>query len=135
MIAPLSTFDRRCASGASIPIEERDEREVTHPLGSLAAPSGVRAFNPAFAVTPAELVWALIASLYLGNVMLLVLNLPMAGVWARLLTIPRTMLYAGIVVFATNAAKPSGAYGVLLLDAIPASERYILAAEILSRGR
>src|SRR5688572_28954678 len=55
VVAPLSTFDRRCASGASIPIEERDEREVTHPLGSLAAPSGVRAFNPAFDCPPAEL--------------------------------------------------------------------------------
>lgn len=41
----------------------------------------------------------------------------------------------GRVVFATNAPKPSGAYGVLLLDGIPERERYILAAEILSRGR
>ena len=41
----------------------------------------------------------------------------------------------GRVVFATNAAKASGAYGVLLLDRIPERERYILAAEILSRGR
>jgi putative tricarboxylic transport membrane protein len=63
--------------------------------------------GPLLFTTQAELVWALIASLYLGNVMLLVLNLPMAGVWARLLTIPRPMLYAGIVVFATI-----GAYGM-----------------------
>ena len=41
----------------------------------------------------------------------------------------------GRVVFATNAAKASGAYGVLLLDRVPERERYILAAEILSRGR
>ena len=63
--------------------------------------------GPLLFTTQAELVWALIASLYVGNVMLLVLNLPMAGVWARLLTIPRPMLYAGIVVFASI-----GAYGM-----------------------
>ncbi|MSO93714.1 MAG: tripartite tricarboxylate transporter permease [Rhodospirillales bacterium] len=48
-----------------------------------------------------QLVWGLIASLYIGNVMLLVLNLPLVGVWVRLLTIPRPLLYAGILVFAT----------------------------------
>ncbi|CAG0976171.1 hypothetical protein BURK1_01494 [Burkholderiales bacterium] len=63
--------------------------------------------GPLLFATQADLVWALIASLYLGNVMLLVLNRPMAGVWAKLLTIPRPMLYAGIVVFATI-----GAYGM-----------------------
>jgi putative tricarboxylic transport membrane protein len=47
-----------------------------------------------------DLVWGLIASLYIGNVMLLVLNLPLAGVWVRLLEIPRPLLYAGILVFA-----------------------------------
>ena len=51
-----------------------------------------------------ELVWGLIASLYLGNVMLLVLNLPLAGIWVRLLAIPRPYLYAGILVFATLGA-------------------------------
>ncbi len=48
-----------------------------------------------------ELVWGLIASLYIGNVMLLVLNLPLAPVWARLLEIPQPLLYGGIVMFAT----------------------------------
>lgn len=47
-----------------------------------------------------ELIWGLIASLYVGNVMLLVLNLPLVGVWVRLLLIPRPQLYAGILVFA-----------------------------------
>jgi putative tricarboxylic transport membrane protein len=46
------------------------------------------------------LVWALIASLYIGNVMLLVLNLPLVGLWVRLLRIPRPYLYAGILTFA-----------------------------------
>jgi putative tricarboxylic transport membrane protein len=48
-----------------------------------------------------DLVWGLIASLYLGNVMLLVLNLPLVGIWVRLLTIPRPQLYAGILLFAS----------------------------------
>ena len=49
-----------------------------------------------------ELVWGMIASLYIGNVLLLILNLPMAGVWVKLLAIPRPWLYAGILVFATS---------------------------------
>ena len=50
------------------------------------------------------LVWGLIASLYVGNLMLLVLNLPLIGVWVRVLSIPRELLYAGILVFATLGA-------------------------------
>ncbi|AGZ41455.1 tripartite tricarboxylate transporter permease [Actinoplanes friuliensis] len=48
-----------------------------------------------------ELVWALIASLYVGNVLLLALNLPLIRVWVKVLQIPRPILYAGILVFAT----------------------------------
>ena len=47
-----------------------------------------------------DLVWGLIASLYIGNLMLLVLNLPLVGLWVKLLSIPRPLLYAGILVFA-----------------------------------
>jgi putative tricarboxylic transport membrane protein len=47
------------------------------------------------------LVWGLIASLYLGNFMLLLLNLPLVGMWVRLLSIPTPLLYGGILVFAT----------------------------------
>jgi methylthioribose-1-phosphate isomerase len=60
VVAPLSTFDPRCPHGDAIPIEERAEHEVTRPLGARAAPPGVRAFNPAFDVTPAELVSAIV---------------------------------------------------------------------------
>ena len=52
----------------------------------------------------AALVWALIASLYIGNVMLLVLNLPLVGIWVRILQIPRHYLYAGILTFAVFGA-------------------------------
>jgi putative tricarboxylic transport membrane protein len=46
-----------------------------------------------------ELVWAIIASLFVGNVALLVLNLPMIGLWVRLLSIPQPLLYAGVLLF------------------------------------
>ncbi|MFD4249180.1 tripartite tricarboxylate transporter permease [Amycolatopsis thermoflava] len=50
------------------------------------------------------LVWALIASLFIGLVLLLLINLPMAPVWAKLLRIPRPYLYAGILFFASVGA-------------------------------
>ncbi|GAA5152899.1 tripartite tricarboxylate transporter permease [Pseudonocardia eucalypti] len=50
------------------------------------------------------LVWTLIASLFIGLVLLLVLNLPLAPVWAKLLRIPRPYLYAGILFFACVGA-------------------------------
>jgi len=51
-----------------------------------------------------ELVWGLIASLFIGNALLLVLNLPLAPVWAKLLRVPRPYLYAGILFFASLGA-------------------------------
>ena len=75
-----------------------------------------------FAERP-DLVWGLIASLFVANGMLLVLNLPLVGLWVRLLAIPQPWLYAGILAFATMgtiAAKPSvvelimlGLFGIL----------------------
>jgi putative tricarboxylic transport membrane protein len=63
--------------------------------------------GPQLFQTSSALVWALIASLYIGNVMLLVLNLPLVGMWVKLLKIPRPQLYAGILIFATI-----GVYGM-----------------------
>ncbi len=63
--------------------------------------------GPQLFTSSAALVWALIASLYIGNLMLLVLNLPMVGLWVKLLKIPKPQLYAGILIFATV-----GAYGM-----------------------
>ena len=57
--------------------------------------------GPLLFATNAPLVWGLIASLLVANFMLLVLNLPLIGLWVRLLTIPKPWLYAGILVFAT----------------------------------
>lgn len=54
--APRSTIDLATPDGAAIPIEERAEEEVTSVFGQAVAPPGTRAFNPAFDVTPAELI-------------------------------------------------------------------------------
>jgi len=58
--APLSSIDLACPSGAEIPIEQRSASEITHLGGKQITPRGVKAFNPAFDVTPAELVTAII---------------------------------------------------------------------------
>jgi putative tricarboxylic transport membrane protein len=57
--------------------------------------------GPTLLTTESTLVWTLIASLFIGNVMLLVLNLPLVGIWVKLLKIPRPYLYAGILLFAS----------------------------------
>ncbi|HET7280038.1 MAG TPA: tripartite tricarboxylate transporter permease [Dermatophilaceae bacterium] len=63
------------------------------------------------------LVWGLIASLFIGNTMLLLLNLPLAPAWAKLLQIPRPYLYAGILFFASMGAYAvnSQAFDLFLL--------------------
>ena len=58
--APSSTFDLNIADGTQIPIEQRDGREITEGLGKLIAPAGVAVYNPAFDVTPAGLISAVI---------------------------------------------------------------------------
>ncbi|RPF42611.1 methylthioribose-1-phosphate isomerase [Thermodesulfitimonas autotrophica] len=58
--APLSTIDAAASDGSAIPIEERDAAEVTSFAGVAVAPPGTRVWNPAFDVTPADLVSAII---------------------------------------------------------------------------
>jgi methylthioribose-1-phosphate isomerase len=58
--APSSTFDRRIKDGSQIPIEQRDPREITEGLGKVIAPAGIRVYNPAFDVTPADLIAGII---------------------------------------------------------------------------
>ena len=57
--------------------------------------------GPLLFTNSSSLVWGLIASLYIGNCMLLILNLPLVGLWVRLLSIPQPLLYGGILVFST----------------------------------
>jgi methylthioribose-1-phosphate isomerase len=58
--APISTIDLSLPTGEEIPIEERDAREVTHVRDQQLAPEGIEVQNPAFDVTPHELIAAII---------------------------------------------------------------------------
>jgi len=58
--APLSTVDFETPDGSGIPIEQRDEKEVTHIAGRQMVPDGVEVENPAFDVTPAKYVTAIV---------------------------------------------------------------------------
>jgi methylthioribose-1-phosphate isomerase len=60
--APLSTVDLKTPSGREIPIEERDAREVTHVGERQLAPAGIKVRNPAFDVTPATLISAIVTN-------------------------------------------------------------------------
>ena len=76
--------------------------------------------GPLLFVSSKDLVWGLIASMYIGNLMLVVLNLPLVGIWIRLLEIPKPQLYAGILVFATLGVygMRQSAFDIFLLYAI-----------------
>jgi putative tricarboxylic transport membrane protein len=73
--------------------------------------------GPLLLTTESALVWTLIASLLIGNFMLLVLNLPLVGLWVKLLKIPRPYLYAGILMFASlgSYAVNADPFDLLLL--------------------
>ncbi|MCK4244898.1 MAG: S-methyl-5-thioribose-1-phosphate isomerase [Candidatus Omnitrophica bacterium] len=58
--APSSTFDLKIKSGEKIPIEERAEKEVSEPFGKRIAAKGTKVYNPAFDVTPAQFITAII---------------------------------------------------------------------------
>jgi methylthioribose-1-phosphate isomerase len=58
--APSSTFDLSLPDGSGIPIEERDPSEITRGFGRITAPEGIQVYNPAFDVTPAELIAGII---------------------------------------------------------------------------
>jgi putative tricarboxylic transport membrane protein len=60
--------------------------------------------GPMLLTNEPDLVWGLVAALLIGNAMLLVLNLPLVGVWAKVLNIPTPYLYAGIVTFSLLGA-------------------------------
>ncbi len=57
--------------------------------------------GPRVIIEQPELVWGLIASMWLGNLMLLVINLPLVGLWVRLLAVPYRLLFPAILVFAS----------------------------------
>lgn len=67
----------------------------------------------------AQLVWGLVGSLFIANLMLVILNVPFIGIWVKLLTIPRPYLYAGILTFATLGivGAQGSAFALVLLIA------------------
>jgi methylthioribose-1-phosphate isomerase len=60
VVAPSSTFDLSLASGDKIPIEQRSAAEITHGFGRQTAPDGIKVYNPAFDVTPARYIQAIV---------------------------------------------------------------------------
>ncbi|MBN2453608.1 MAG: S-methyl-5-thioribose-1-phosphate isomerase [Candidatus Omnitrophica bacterium] len=60
VVAPVSTFDLNLKTGRDIPIEERDANEVRTVMGKMVAPKNVKVYNPAFDVTPNELITAIV---------------------------------------------------------------------------
>ena len=111
-----SEFGRGAIEGVAGPEAANNATTATSlvPLLSLGLPTSATAAimlgafqqygirpGPLLFTEQADLVWALLASLFIGSAILLVLNLPFAPVWAKLLRIPRNYLYAGILVFAT----------------------------------
>ncbi len=74
-----------------------------------------------------HLVWGVIASMYVGNVMLLALNLPLVRIWVKLLDIPRPQLYAGILLVATlGAYSIHRSIGDLLMLTLMGAIGYVL---------
>ncbi|WAC66844.1 tripartite tricarboxylate transporter permease [Agrococcus sp. SL85] len=88
--------------------------------------------GPTLFAESGDLVWALIASLYIGNVMLLVLNLPLVKVWAKLLTIPTWAIYAAVTVFAALGAFAAGGsvWDVVILAVLGAFGMLLRLADI-----
>ncbi|QBX35946.1 tripartite tricarboxylate transporter permease [Paracoccus liaowanqingii] len=73
--------------------------------------------GPLLFTNSAELVWGLVGSLFIANLMLVVLNVPFIGIWVKLLAIPRPWLYAGILTFATLGivGAQGSAFALILL--------------------
>jgi putative tricarboxylic transport membrane protein len=88
--------------------------------------------GPALFTESGDLVWALIASLFIGNAMLLVLNLPLVKIWARALTIPAWGIYAGVLVFAVFGAYAAGGNpsDILLLAGIGVIGLFMRLADV-----
>ena len=104
-VAGPESANNAAAAGVLVPL-------LTLGLPTTATATMMLAAFQSFGIQPgprlfqaeAGLVWALIASLYIGNVILIILNLPLVGMWAKVLQIPRPYLYAGIMTFAALGA-------------------------------
>jgi len=109
-----SRFGKGAIEGVAGPESANNAAALTHfiPMLTLGIPAGaamalmlgaltIQGISPGPQVLTehADLFWGLVASMWIGNLMLLVLNLPMVGLWIKLLMIPYRFLYPGILVF------------------------------------
>jgi putative tricarboxylic transport membrane protein len=116
LAGPRSEFGRGAIEGVAGPEAANNAAAagVLVPLLTLGLPTSATAAillaafqgfgiqpGPLLLETESALVWTLVASLLVGNLMLLVLNLPLARIWVKVLQIPRPYLYAGILLFAS----------------------------------
>ncbi len=117
------------AAGTLVPLLVRSDCRPRPPRRSCWRHSSSIGLQPGPLLFQHEprLVWGLIASLYVGNVMLLVLNLPLVGLWVRLLTIPRPVLYGAI-------PDPGERRRVQRRTALPAFDVGLLLAAIEGAG-
>ncbi|MCY4510035.1 MAG: tripartite tricarboxylate transporter permease, partial [Acidobacteria bacterium] len=96
--------------------------------------------GPLLFTQDATLVWGLIASLYVSNALLLVLNLPLIGLWVRLLRVPRPLLFAAVLAFSTlgiyslnnNLFDVAVAYGLGVLAVVLRRHAVPLAPIVLA---
>ena len=102
-VAGPEAANNAAAAGTLVPLADAGPADHGHGGDHAGGVPAVRPATGAACCSPRtpQLVWGLIASLLIANVMLLVLNLPLIGLWVKLLSIPRPWLYAGILLFAT----------------------------------
>jgi putative tricarboxylic transport membrane protein len=114
LVKDPSRFGKGAIEGVAGPESANNAAAFTHfiPMLTLGIPAGAAMAlmlgaltiqgispGPQIMTEHADLFWGVVASMWIGNLMLLVLNLPMVGLWIKLLTIPYRFLYPGILVF------------------------------------
>jgi putative tricarboxylic transport membrane protein len=114
LAADPSRFGKGAIEGVAGPESANNAAAITHfiPMLSLGIPAGAAmalmlgaliiqgiAPGPRVMVDHPDLFWGLVVSMFIGNIMLLILNLPMVGLWLKLLTIPYRFLYPAILLF------------------------------------
>jgi putative tricarboxylic transport membrane protein len=107
-------FGKGAIQGVAGPESANNAAAITHfiPMLALGIPAGAANAlmlgaltmqgitpGPEIITKHADLFWGIVASMWIGNLMLLVLNLPLVGIWVRLLTIPYRLMYPMVLVF------------------------------------
>jgi TctA family transporter len=146
LAADPSRFGKGAIEGVAGPEAANNAAALTHfiPMLTLGIPAGAAmalmlaaltiqgiTAGPQIMVEHADLFWGVIASMWLGNLMLLVLNLPLIGVWIRLLRIPYRILYPAILVFCCIGVYSvrNSTFDVLLAAALGLAGRLFAALD------